>query len=226
MQSHIATILLLRRPTALNYPTNEYEALRTFYVRRAPNHLADLLPGFERAKLRYVQHHVAHAASAYLAGPYRDCSVLVADGRGETTSYLAGRSTGGDFTPLADVALPHSLGLRYEELTMHLGFHRSSDEYKVMALASYGKPRWRAQIAAAMHGTGDGKFVARAIDLAQFVPLRRDGEAFSDEHADLAAKRSSRLTGCIARARTLVARADRRPCTRARRRCSAQRCCE
>src|SRR5690606_41447941 len=38
--------------------------------------------------------------------------------------------------------LPHSLGLFYEDLTAHLGFQRSSDEYKVMALASYGRPRF------------------------------------------------------------------------------------
>jgi carbamoyltransferase len=43
---------------------NEYEALRTFYVRRAPNHLADLLPGFDKTKFRFIAHHVAHAASA------------------------------------------------------------------------------------------------------------------------------------------------------------------
>jgi carbamoyltransferase len=177
----------LAPPDGPNLWDNEYEALRTFYVRRAPNHLADLFPGFDRNRLVYVAHHIAHAASAYLAGPYRDCSVLVADGRGETTSYLAGRSRGGTFTPLARVALPHSLGLRYEELTMHLGFMRSSDEYKVMALASYGKPRWRAEIRRSMHATGDGGFVALPIDLAQFVAPRRDGEAFADEHADLAA---------------------------------------
>lgn len=166
---------------------NEYEALRTFYVRRAGNHLADALPGFDRTKIRYVQHHLAHAASAYLAGPHHDCSVLVMDGRGETTSYLAGRSRGGNFTPHASVALPHSLGLRYEELTMHLGFARSSDEYKVMALASYGRPRWYAEIRATMHATGDGGFVALPIDLTRFVAARRDGEPFSDAHADLAA---------------------------------------
>jgi carbamoyltransferase len=166
---------------------NEYEALRTFYVRRAADHLADLLPGFDRTKLHYVPHHVAHAASAYLAGPYRDCSVLVMDGRGEATSYVAGASRDGDFTPLARVALPHSLGLRYEELTMHLGFHRSSDEYKVMALASYGVPRWRAQIAQSMHAGAAGGFVALPVDFTRFTPARRDGEGFTAEHADLAA---------------------------------------
>lgn len=177
----------LALPDGENLWDNEYEAMRTFYVRRVGNHLADLLPGFDRTKLVYVPHHLAHAASAYLAGPHRDCSVLVMDGRGETTSYLAGRSRGGDFTPLARVALPHSLGLRYEELTMHLGFHRSSDEYKVMALASYGKPRWQADIRQTMHATGDGGFVALPIDLGQFTPARRSDEAFNDAHADLAA---------------------------------------
>ena len=39
---------------------------------------------------------------------------------------------------------PHSLGLMYEDITGHLDFLRSSDEYKVMALASYGKPRFAA----------------------------------------------------------------------------------
>ncbi len=177
----------LAPPDGTDLWDNEYEALRTFFVRRAPNHLADLLPGFDRAKVRFVQHHVAHAASAYLAGPYRDCSVLVMDGRGESSSYLAGVVRGGDFTPLARVALPHSLGLRYEELTMHLGFHRSSDEYKVMALAAYGEPRWREQIRESMHATADGGFVALPIDLASFVPARRAGEAFLSGHADIAA---------------------------------------
>jgi carbamoyltransferase len=177
----------LAPPDGRNLWDNEFEALRTFYVRCAPSHLADLLPGLDPAKVTYVAHHLAHAASAYLAGPHRDCSVLVVDGRGETTSYLAGRSSGGAFTPLARVSLPHSLGLRYEELTMHLGFARSSDEYKVMALASYGKPRWRAEIRRSMHATGDGGFVALPIDLAKFTSVRHPGEAFSDEHADLAA---------------------------------------
>ena len=57
------------------------------------------------------------------------------------TSHLAGRYAGRQLEVLAAQALPHSLGLLYEELTEHLGFLRSSDEYKVMALASYGEPR-------------------------------------------------------------------------------------
>jgi carbamoyltransferase len=166
---------------------NEYEALRTYFVRRAPGFLATMLPGFDPSRVRYVPHHVAHAASAYLAGPYRDCAVMVMDGRGEQTSYLAGVVRGGELEVLRRVAIPHSLGLRYEELTMHVGFHRSSDEYKVMALAAYGKPRWHADIAQAMRHDGDGGFVALPVDFGRFVPPRREGEPFADGHADLAA---------------------------------------
>jgi len=166
---------------------NEYEALRTYFVRRAPGFLATLLPGLDRARVRFVPHHVAHAASAYLAGPYRDCAVLVMDGRGESTSALAGVVRNGELEILRRVPLPHSLGLRYEELTMHVGFARSSDEYKVMALASYGTPRWRDAMRDAMHHDGDGGFVALPIDFTQFVAPRADGEPFADAHADLAA---------------------------------------
>ena len=166
---------------------NEYEALRTYFVRRAPGFLATLLPGLDRARVRFVPHHVAHAASAYLAGPHRDCAVMVMDGRGESTSYLAGVVRDGELEVLRRVALPHSLGLRYEELTMHLGFARSSDEYKVMALASYGTPRRRDVMRAAMRHDGDGGFIALPVDFAQMAPPRADGEAFTGAHADLAA---------------------------------------
>jgi carbamoyltransferase len=166
---------------------NEYESLRTYFVRRAPGFMATALPGLDRAKVRYVPHHVAHAASAYLAGPYRDCAVMVIDGRGEQTSYLAGCVRNGELEVLRRVGLPHSLGLRYEELTMHVGFLRSSDEYKVMALASYGKPRWLAEIRTSMRHDGNGGFIAEPIDFSRFVPARDAHGEFSSGHADLAA---------------------------------------
>jgi len=177
----------LAAPDCAELHHNEYETLRTYFVRRAPGFLATLLPGLERAKVRFVPHHVAHAASAYLAGPHRDCAVMVMDGRGEQTSYLAGLARGGELEVLRRVSLPHSLGLRYEELTEHLGFHRSSDEYKVMALASYGTPRWGAAMRAAMHADGDGGFVALPVDFTRFVARRADGEPFTEVYADVAA---------------------------------------
>ncbi len=176
---------------------NEYESLRTYFARNAPSFLATALPGLDPAKVRFVPHHVAHAASAYLAGPHKNCAVMVMDGRGENTSYLGGIVRDGELEIVRRAPLPHSLGLRYEELTMHVGFMRSSDEYKVMALASYGKPRWLAEIRAAMHHNGDGSFIAEPIDFSQFVPARREGEPFSDGHADLAASVQAALQETI-----------------------------
>jgi carbamoyltransferase len=98
-----------------------WEPLRTEYARRAPAFLANALPGLDPAVVQYVPHHVAHAASAGLAAPFRDSAVLVADGRGEAVSHLAGRYRDGELTVLATQELPHSLGLLYEAVTSHLG---------------------------------------------------------------------------------------------------------
>jgi carbamoyltransferase len=123
-----------------------WEQLRTTYATRAPMFLKTALPGYDGERFHFIRHHVAHAASAGLAAPFDDatvgdCAVLVADGRGETTSMLSGEYRGTKLDILAAQHLPHSLGLLYEDLTAHLGFERSSDEYKVMAMASYGTPR-------------------------------------------------------------------------------------
>src|SRR5687768_11063956 len=105
----------------------DWEGLRTLYARRAPLFLRTSLPGLDPARVRWVPHHVAHAASATFASGFDPCDVLVLDGRGERASHLAGRFSGGRLEVLAAQALPHSLGLLYEELTAHLGFRRSSD---------------------------------------------------------------------------------------------------
>ncbi|MEU3622863.1 carbamoyltransferase [Amycolatopsis coloradensis] len=162
------------------------EGLRTDFASRAPAFLKSALPGLDPSIVRFVRHHVAHAASAALAAPFDDCAVMVADGRGESTSYLAGEYRDGKFEELADQRLPHSLGLMYEELTEHLGFARSSDEYKVMALASYGKPRFLDRIAEEIHTDGMG-FRTDPIDWASFAPAVEPGQEPGQAHADLTA---------------------------------------
>jgi carbamoyltransferase len=171
----------------------EWEGLRTLYVSRLPQFLQSEFPGIERARIEYVPHHVAHAASAYLAVPWSECAVLVADGRGERSSYLAGHVREGRLKVLATQQLPHSLGLLYEELTMHLGFLRSSDEYKVMGLAAYGKPRFLDEMRRAVTVNDDGGFRVQPIDFSRFAPRRADDDEFVGAHADLAASVQTRL---------------------------------
>ncbi len=165
----------------------EWEGLRTLFVERAPRFLATL--GFDPARVRFVAHHVAHAASAHLASPYPTSAVLVADGRGERASSLLGRyDARGRLETLATQALPHSLGLLYEELTAHLGFRRSSDEYKVMAMASYGPPSRVEELRELVHATGDGGFVTAPVPWERFAPaLGQGGEGWAAPHAELAA---------------------------------------
>ncbi|MCJ8503807.1 carbamoyltransferase [Kocuria flava] len=172
---------------AAEIPDDPYDPVRVDYARRAPGFLAEALPGLDRGKVRFVEHHVAHAASAGLAAPSRTSSVLVVDGRGEAHSHLAGRYRDGRLEILHRQALPESLGLLYESLTDHLGFLRSSDEFKVMALASYGEPRFLPELRELVRATGDGGFRAQAPDWTRFAPRRVDDGTWGGDHADLAA---------------------------------------
>jgi carbamoyltransferase len=171
----------------------EWEGLRTLYARRAPLFLRTALPGLDPDCVRWVPHHVAHAASATFASGFDPCSVLVLDGRGERASHLAGRSSGGTLEILAAQRLPHSLGLLYEELTAHLGFRRSSDEYKVMAMASYGEPEFIDAFRDLVRTDGRGGFAVGDVDLSSFAPPLAPGAEFTPRHAALACSVQRRL---------------------------------
>ncbi len=165
-----------------------WDHLRLSYAREAPGFLRAALPGLDPERVRFVPHHMAHAASSAFAAPDAETSsALVLDGRGEATSHLAARRVGDRLVPLRGQELPHSLGLVYEELTEHLGFLRSSDEYKVMALASYGTPRLLPELRRHVYSTGDGGFHAAGVDWAALCPALLPGQAWSQDHADLAA---------------------------------------
>ncbi|MET9257456.1 carbamoyltransferase C-terminal domain-containing protein [Streptomyces sp. NPDC003717] len=183
----------LARPARDMGLDDPWDPLRLEYARRAPEFLAEALPGLDPEQVVFVPHHVAHAASAGPASPHPDNDVLVLDGRGECASHLAGRYRDGKLDTLATQALPHSLGLVFEELTEHLGFLRSSDEYKVMALASYGEPRHLERLRERVHATGDGGFRAHGVDWAALAPARAEGADWTRDHADLAASAQAAL---------------------------------
>ncbi len=172
-----------------------WEGLRTLYARRAPLFLKTSLPGLAPERVRFVPHHVAHAASAFFPSGFERATVMVLDGRGERTSYLGGRyAPDGRLEVLATQRLPHSLGLLYTDLTVHLGFAPTSDEYKVMGLAAYGEPDFLPAFRDAVRVNGDGGFRVAAIDFSQFAPRIPLGqEGWGAEHAALAASVQRRL---------------------------------
>ena len=96
--------------------------------------------GSGNPRFRYVDHHLAHALSAYAYSGFDDAAVVVMDGRGawEATSVWHGH--GGRLDHVLTLDWPDSLGLFYAQFTGFLGFVPNSDEWKVMGLAPYGVP--------------------------------------------------------------------------------------
>lgn len=95
-----------------------------------------------RGQILFPEHHVSHAASAFLASPYHDAAILTVDGVGEYATTTMGRGTGNQIELSREIDFPHSLGLLYSAFTYHIGFKVNSGEYKVMGLAPYGEPRF------------------------------------------------------------------------------------
>src|SRR5262249_54920999 len=103
--------------------------------------------GVPGGRVLFTEHHAAHAAAAFLTAPTREAAILTADGRGEWATLTVGRGRRGPGGPtslslLREVRFPHSLGMLYSTFTAFLGFPINEGEYKVMGLASYGRPRF------------------------------------------------------------------------------------
>jgi carbamoyltransferase len=175
-----------------------WEPLFLSYIVNAERQLVDGVPHrlhsrFRSAKERrrwqwhFVEHHLAHEVSAFLPSPFDDAAVLTLDGRGEKTATSYGHFANGEYRRLKQVALPSSLGLLYEQVTDYLGFLRSSDEYKVMAVASYGKPRYVDWFRDVVELTGEGCYVLHPARLEErFGPKRQRGAPLTQQHFDIA----------------------------------------
>ncbi len=98
------------------------------------------------SRLRFSEHHLSHAASAFFPSPFEEAAVLTMDGVGEwaTTSLAIGR--GNKLEVVKEIHFPHSLGLLYSAMTYYTGFKVNSGEYKVMGLAPYGEPKYVQKI--------------------------------------------------------------------------------
>src|SRR5258708_6458882 len=96
--------------------------------------------GPTRAKMRFVDHHLAHAISAYAYSGFDDAAVVVMDGRGAWEATTIWHGHNGRLDPVLMIPFPDSVGYFYSAFTELLGLPPNSDEWKVMALAPYGKP--------------------------------------------------------------------------------------
>jgi carbamoyltransferase len=124
-----------------------------------------------RGKLHHVEHHLAHLCSAFHVCPFDEAITVSVDGFGDFSSAAWGVGKGRDITVTNRVYFPHSLGVFYQALTQYLGFPHYGDEYKVMGLAPYGKPRFIDAMRKIVRLLSQGGF---ELDLAFFQHHRED----------------------------------------------------
>ena len=118
-----------------------------------------------RGSIEYVEHHLAHLASAFYPSPFREATVVSVDGFGDFASAAWGCGRDTSLSLDGRVLFPHSLGIFYQAMTQYLGFPHYGDEYKLMGLAAYGNPSCRQDVEKLVSLRDDGSF---ALDLKYF----------------------------------------------------------
>jgi carbamoyltransferase len=203
----------------LMFRTNLAQSPRYIFESGGPTFLASQLAGARKmatiggrlrehlgpkfkARLHFIEHHVAHAyAAAYCSG-YDSCAVLTMDGVGERDTSLIGSIEGMKLNRIASSSYPDSPGVFYSTLTRHLGFEPDSDEYKVMGLSSYGQPEFLELFRRMIRTPGGGRISldTRMIDIRRGVhhatfsrevsekigPPRMPGEQMTPRHENTA----------------------------------------
>src|SRR3990172_4065432 len=138
--------------------------------------------GVPREKILFSEHHLSHAASAYLCSPFDEAAILTVDGVGEwaTASYGVGR--GNEVKLERQIEFPHSLGLLYSAFTAFLGFQVNEGEYKVMGMAPYGEPRYLDKVYKLVRTNGDGSF---HLDMDYFAFHHSTKESYNHRFVEL-----------------------------------------
>lgn len=140
--------------------------------------------GIDRRKVLFVEHHMAHAASAFLCSPFSESAVLTVDGVGEWATATMGVATS---SPCAinlshEMRFPDSLGLLYSTFTAFLGFEVNEGEYKVMGMAPYGEPRYMRELNQIAQLNEDGSL---QLDLSYFSFHYSSERSFTKRFTDL-----------------------------------------
>ncbi len=174
-------------------------------------------PPKKHPRLFNVEHHRAHLASAFFVSQFNRAAVLSLDGFGDFSSCMGAIGEVNRLRPVFQINYPHSLGIFYTAFTQFLGFEKFGDEYKVMGLAAYGKPRFADKMKRVL-SIGErgfrlnqkffslssssssmswdntepalGRLYSPAL-LKEFGPARGSSEELTEFHCDLAASLQS-----------------------------------
>jgi carbamoyltransferase len=155
-------------------------------------------------RVRYLEHHMTHAASTFFLSGFDEAAIFSIDGAGEHVTTWFGEGRGNRIVRRHAVRLPHSIGLFYSAVTQYLGFRPWGGEGKVMGLAPYGDPdRYYPQMREVLrfdeaghftldlryfefHVTGWTQWISPAFE-QKFGPRRVAESELTDDYRDVAA---------------------------------------
>ena len=109
-------------------------------------------------KIKFSEHHLSHAASAFFPSPFEKALIFIADGVGEWPTTTVAIGDKNKIQIKKEINFPHSLGLMYSAFTYYCGFKVNSGEYKLMGLAPYGEPIYVKKIYKMLDLKKDGSY--------------------------------------------------------------------
>lgn len=138
--------------------------------------------GIPKDRVLFCEHHLSHAASAYLCSPFEEAAILTVDGVGEWVTGTWGIGRGNRIDLQKQMVFPHSLGLLYSAFTAFLGFQVNEGEYKVMGMAPYGQPRYVEKVWKLIRQDADGSF---SLDMDYFCFHHSTDKTFNHRFIEL-----------------------------------------
>jgi len=186
--------------------SNRYSYEREFSKERVYDQLDRFTCySWPREKVRFVPHHLAHAASAFYSSGFAESGILTLDGYGEKDSSVFALGSGEKIRLKEETSIPTSLGILYMVLTVYLGFKALNDEYKVMGLASYGNPKkYAREFGSLIRQCGESydtcslvgeNFKEHLVEL--FGKPREEHEEVTRREMDIAASLQHALEQCV-----------------------------
>jgi len=122
----------------------------------------------------YVKHHDSHAAAGYFTSPFKDAVVLTVDAIGEWDTVSISVACGNEIIRKETIQYPHSLGILYSAFTHRCGLKPAEEEYILMGMAAYGKPKYKDDIYNDFISVEGGHPVNDEGDLVPVFRLKRN----------------------------------------------------
>ncbi|HTT66080.1 MAG TPA: carbamoyltransferase C-terminal domain-containing protein [Bryobacteraceae bacterium] len=127
-------------------PPDQVDAValvRPFAAGPEASHHLQLRARFPNSRIVVVEHHTAHAASAYYPSPFEEATVLTLDRAGDFRCGTRWHAAGTRLSLERELYYPDSLGDLYGRVTELLGFRANQEEHKVQWLSAAGDDRFR-----------------------------------------------------------------------------------